>query len=65
MLPLQITITPTMLTFKELSDELANEVHDKIGIKWNEKGYYYLKGNPQDLYKALLTLSYTYDMEII
>ena len=62
---LTINITPTMLTFKDLTDEMANKLFDEIGIKWNEKGYYYIKGDEKTLYKTLLKLSYTYDIEII
>lgn len=61
---LTIVLTPTMLTFKNLDDEKANKLHDLIGIKWGDKGYY-LKGNESELFKALLTLSYTYDIEIV
>lgn len=62
---LTITITPTMLTFKDLSDSLANHLHAYIGIKWCDKGYYYLEGDEKLLYKTLLQLSYTYDIEIV
>ena len=61
---LTIVLTPTMLTFKNLDEETANKVHDLIGIKWGDKGYY-LQGNEQQLFKALLVLSYTYDIEIV
>lgn len=61
---LTIVLTPTMLTFKNLDEETANKVYDLIGIKWGDKGYY-LKGNEHELFKALLTLSYTYDIEIV
>ena len=62
---LTITITPTMLTFKNLDEETANKLHDEVGLKWNEKGYYFVKGDGFHLYKMLLQLSYTYDIEII
>lgn len=61
---LTVVITPTMLTFKNLDEETANKVFDLIGIKWGDMGYY-LKGEPQELFKALLLLSYTYDLEIV
>ena len=61
---LTIIITPTMITFKNLDDETANKVCDLISIKWCDKGYY-LKGDEAKLFKALLTLSYTYDIEIV
>ena len=60
---LTITITPTMLTFKNLSDELHGELKEVYGMKFNGKDFY-IKGNPQDLYKILLQLSYTYDIEL-
>lgn len=65
MLPITITLTPTMITFKDLTDELANELDNKYGIEWSAKGYYFYKGNEKELYKVLLHLSYTYDIEII
>lgn len=61
---LTVVLTPTMLTFKNLDEEMANKLYDLIGIKWGDKGYY-LQGNPETLFKALLTLSYTYDIEIV
>ena len=62
---LTINITPTMLTFKHLTDEMANKLYDEIGIKWNEKGYYFIKGDEKELFKLLLKLSYTYDIELV
>lgn len=61
---LTITITPTMLTFADLTEEQANALHDKLGLKWSRKGYYYKQGTPEELYKTLLDLSYTYDIEL-
>ena len=63
--PLQITATPTMLSFKELPEELANKFHEEIELKWNTKRReYYVSGTPEKLYKTILKLSYTYDIEI-
>lgn len=62
---LTITITPTMLTFKDLTDGMANKLHNEIGLKWYYKGYYYIDGTETELFKALLKLSYTYDIEIV
>lgn len=67
---LTIVLTPTMITFKEeLSDELANNICDAIPadaeMKWNEQNGYFVKGNEKVLYKTLLKLSYTYDIEIV
>lgn len=65
MQPLQITMTPTMLSFKELPEELANNFYDDYELKWSTKSReYYISGTPENLYKALLKLSYTYDIEI-
>lgn len=61
---LTVVLTPTMITFKNLDEETVNKVYDLIGIKWGDDGYY-LKGSPDELFKALLTLSYTYDIEIV
>ena len=62
---LTITLTPTMITFKDLDDETANTLYDTLEIKWSDKEYYYMKGTPEQLYKALLKLSYTYDIEMV
>ena len=62
---LTITITPTMLTFKDLTDGLANRLHSEIGLKWCDKGYYFVEGDEKHLFKTLLKLSYTYDIEIV
>lgn len=61
---LTITMTPTMLTFKDLPEEQANTFYDEFELKWSEKGYYYVKGTPEQLYKLLLKLSYDYDIEL-
>ena len=61
---LEITITPTMLTFKNLTDEMANKLHDAHNLKWSDKGYYYIQGNEKELFKTLLSLAYTYDIEL-
>lgn len=59
-----ITLTPSMLTFKDLDDNTAANLPAEFEVKWSEKGYYYVKGAPEQLYKLLLTLSYTYDIEL-
>ena len=61
---LTITLTPTMLTFKDLTEEQANALHEPLELKWSRKGYYYMKGTPEQLYKTLLNLTYTYDIEL-
>lgn len=65
MLPITITLTPTMITFKELTDEMHLKLFDGYGLEHSPKGYYFIKGKPAELYKILLELSYTYDLEVI
>lgn len=63
--PLQVTATPTMICFKDLPEELANNFHDEYELKWHEKRKeYYITGTPACLYNVILSLSYTYDIEI-
>lgn len=63
--PLQITITPTMICFKELPDYMANKFHDEYGLLWNDKSReYYITSDPANLYKIILSLSYEYDIEV-
>ena len=62
--PLQITITPTMLTFHEVPDEVLVKLVERYVIDVNGKGRHYIKGTPEQLFKALLELSYSYDLEI-
>ena len=60
---LTITLTPTMLVFENLTDEIADSLKIDVELKVNEKGYF-IKGKPQELYKVLLQLTYTYDIEL-
>ena len=60
---LQITITPTKLYFNNLNDALYQELKQVISLLNDSKGYY-MEDTPQALYKTLLKLSYTYDIEI-
>ena len=60
---LSITLTPSMLVFGDVPDELVEGLKGDFEIKVNEKGYY-IKGKPQELYKVLLQLTYTYDIEL-
>ena len=61
---LTITITPTMLVFNELSDEMHAQLKEVYGLKHNGKDFF-IKEQPEKLYKILLQLSYTYDIEIV
>lgn len=61
---LTITLTPTMLTFHNLTDEQANTFNQAYELKWSAKGYYYIKDTPEKLYQLLLKLSYDYDIEL-
>lgn len=61
---LNITLTPTMLVFENLDDETAEKLDVAVDVKINDKGQYYAKGNPMELYKVLLHLTYTYDIEL-
>lgn len=63
MLPIQITLTPTMVTFENLEENVAENIeHGEVKI--NEHGKYYVKGDEKTLFKLLLELSYNYDIEI-
>lgn len=62
---LTIIITPTTLTFKNLSDELEQAIAEKLILTTDSKGNKCYKGNAEELYRALLVLSYTYDIEIV
>lgn len=64
MLPVQITLTPTMLVFNNLTETGHIDLVDKLQLTYSDKGYYMYKGNVKELYNMLLKLSYTYDIEI-
>lgn len=61
-----INLTPTMLTIKDLTDEMFAKLMfiEKLELKYDDKGYYYIKGTEEELYKILLKLTYTYDIEL-
>lgn len=61
---LTITLTPTTVSFTNLTDEQAATLTGNYELKWSDKGYYYVKGKPEQLYKLLLDLTYTYDIEL-
>lgn len=60
---LSITLTPTMLVFVGLSDELWEIFSQEYDLREHKKGHC-IKGKPEELYKILLKLSYTYDIEV-
>lgn len=62
---LTITITPTALWFKNLDGAMVDKVSAVVPLEISAKGGYCFKGEPTTLYKALLTLSYTYDIELM
>lgn len=64
MLPLKITITPSMLVFNELTETGHLHLIDDLNLLYNDKDHYFLKGEQKELYKILLKLSYTYDIEL-
>ena len=60
---LEITITPTALHFPSLSDEVYNKLRAEYVLVESKKGYA-ITGSPHELFKVLLALSYTYDIEL-
>lgn len=65
MLPLQITITKSSIFFKDLPDEVYTAIkkhHPELELTL--KGNHAIYDKPEKLYKILIDLSYTYDLEI-
>lgn len=64
---LTINITPTTLAFKHLDDEMFKKLkyEEKLDLEYSEKGYFFIKGTEKELYKTLLKLAYTYDIELV
>lgn len=64
---LKITISPSLLSFKDLTDEVFEKLkyEDGVNLTYSEKGYYYIAGTSKELYEILLKLSYKYDIELI
>lgn len=63
---LSVTITPTSLFFNDLPDELYNALTTEFALNLvaYKKGHK-LDGTPEQLFKALLKLSYKYDIDLI
>lgn len=62
---LKILITPTSLCFYELTDEMYTEFHNDFDLMTHERGYYVVYGTEKELFKILLKLAYTYDIELV
>lgn len=62
---LQITMTIGSLYFSDLPDEIYLKLKEVYNLEEDvkHKGHV-IKGSPQELYKILLKLSYTYDIEL-
>ena len=60
---LSIAITPTRLYFNNLTDELQINIETYVDLKRNSRGFY-AEGDEKQLYKILLKLAYTYDIEL-
>lgn len=60
---LEITITPTMIVFTSLPDDLYSTISQQFDLEECKKGHC-IKGTPAELYKHLLKLTYTYDLEV-
>ena len=61
---LTVTLTPTMVTFKNLTDEQTENFPQEYELKWSNLGYFYVLAPPEKLYALLLKLTYTYDIEL-
>lgn len=57
-------ITPTHIYLRGVTDEQRSEISNEFVIEKGEKGYF-IKGNPTELYKALLKISYNYVVKIM
>ena len=62
---LSITITKTAIYFNDLNDEIFASIKKHYpDLEFTPKGKYAIFEKPDKLYKILLDLSYTYDIEI-
>ena len=63
---LTINITPTFLIFKDLTDELQQEIIEKFDLKFTyRRDKPHIEGKPEYLFKVLYLLATTYDIELI
>lgn len=63
---LTINITPTFLIFKDLTDDLQQDIVKDFGFSFTyRKGKSYLEGTPEQLFKPLYLLATKYDIELI
>ncbi len=63
---LTINITPSNLVFKDLTDELQQEIESKFDLEFIfKKDKPHLEGTPEQLFKILYLLSTTYDIELV
>lgn len=62
---LTVTLTPTHLVFKNLTDELQQDIEKRFGFEFEFiKDKPNLTGKPKDLYRMLYLLSTYYDIEL-
>lgn len=63
---LTIVITPTALNFPTLTDELHTALARDYDIREKDNGKgHKINGTPEQLFKIMLKLSYTYDIELV
>lgn len=63
---LTINITPTQLVFKDLTDELQQDIQEKFDLEFEfHKDKPSIQGTPEQLFKVLYLLSTTYDIELV
>ncbi len=63
---LNITITPTAIYFNNLTDDLRTDIKKRYpDLTLTPKGKYAVIDKPEKLFRVILELSYTYDLEIV
>lgn len=62
---LTIKVTPTAIYFKDLSNEIFSSLTEDLmlDLQKSPKGYC-IVDEPKNLYKILVKISYTYDIEL-